>query len=147
MADLPIVCTFSPSALAARRQGFLADLLRRAEAHQEGPDVRLLRFRAENETLAAIARAVDAERRCCQFLRFLRDSEQILRNVLSLRANEIERQQRSAGTVCRSSKVVQHHVSRISFGRIDLVAQVEDRMPTSLLPIKTTSSRASVSAA
>ena len=70
MANLPIVCTLGPAALAARREGLLSDLLRRAGDRQDRPEGLLLQFRADGETLAAIARAVDAERQCCQFLRF-----------------------------------------------------------------------------
>ena len=70
MADLPIVCTLTPAALQARREGLLSDLLRRAEAHEELPQGYRLRFAATGETLSAIARTVDSERRCCRFLRF-----------------------------------------------------------------------------
>src|SRR5688500_12600590 len=70
MPDLPIVCTLGPAALAARREGLLSDLLRRADGRQDRPEGHLLRFPAEGETFAAFARAVDAERRCCRFLRF-----------------------------------------------------------------------------
>lgn len=70
MTELPIACTLSPAALRARRQGLLSDLLRRADEHQEVPEGHLLRFAANDEMLEIIARAVDAERQCCRFLRF-----------------------------------------------------------------------------
>jgi hypothetical protein len=70
MADLPIVCTLGPAALAARRGGLLTDLLRRADDHQDLPEGHRLRFPAGGDTFAAIVRAVDAERQCCRFLRF-----------------------------------------------------------------------------
>ena len=70
MADLPIVCTLSPPALAARRQGLLLDLLRRAEDQQDLPEGRRLRFSADDDVLAAIVNTVNAERQCCRFLRF-----------------------------------------------------------------------------
>jgi hypothetical protein len=70
MADLPIMCTLTPDALRTRREGLLADLLRHAIAREELPDGLRLRFAASGETLATIARAVDAERQCCRFLRF-----------------------------------------------------------------------------
>jgi hypothetical protein len=38
MADLPIACTLSPSALKARRQGLLSALLRNASECAELPD-------------------------------------------------------------------------------------------------------------
>jgi hypothetical protein len=71
MADVPIVCTLSADALEARRQGLLADLLRRAEGHELTAEGLRLVFSADAGTLAAIARVVDAERRCCRFLRFV----------------------------------------------------------------------------
>jgi len=70
MPDLPIVCTLTPEALEARREGLLAELLRGAAAHELLPDGLRLRFAPSAEVLASIARAVDAERRCCRFLRF-----------------------------------------------------------------------------
>ena len=70
MADLPIVCTLTPAALRARRDGLLADLLRRAEDREQLPQGYRLRFAPTGETLSTIARAVDAERQCCRFLRF-----------------------------------------------------------------------------
>jgi hypothetical protein len=70
MPDLPIVCTLATAALTARRERLLSDLLRRADDDQELPEGRRLRFSAEGETLAVIARMVDAERPCCRFLRF-----------------------------------------------------------------------------
>jgi hypothetical protein len=70
MADLPIVCTLSHEALAARRQGLLAELLRQSVGREFLPDGLRLSFEASSETLSRIAQAVDAERHCCRFLRF-----------------------------------------------------------------------------
>jgi hypothetical protein len=70
MADLPIACSLTPDALRVRREGLLADLLRRAEERQLTDDGMRLRFAANGQTLAAIATAVDSERLCCRFLRF-----------------------------------------------------------------------------
>ena len=71
MPEIPIACSLSPDALQARRDGLLADLLQRAE-HQELFDEGLrVRFSPDNATLAALAQVVDAERRCCRFLRFV----------------------------------------------------------------------------
>ena len=70
MTNLPIVCTLTPAALKARREGVLTDLLRRAQAHDELPEGHRLRFGATDDILATIAQAVDAERQCCRFLRF-----------------------------------------------------------------------------
>jgi hypothetical protein len=70
MEDLPIVCTLTPGALRARREGLLAELLHRSDGHELLPEGLRLRFAPSGETLARIARAVDAERHCCRFLRF-----------------------------------------------------------------------------
>jgi len=70
MADLPIVCTLTPVALRARREGLLSDLLRQAVGHEELPEGLRLRFAPTAETLSTIAHAVEAERHCCRFLRF-----------------------------------------------------------------------------
>jgi hypothetical protein len=70
MPDLPIVCTLTPDALRARREGLLRELLRRSVGHELLPDGLRLRFASSADTLASIARAVEAERHCCRFLRF-----------------------------------------------------------------------------
>ena len=44
MNELPVVCTLGPAALKARREGLLANLVRRADAHEELPDGHRLRF-------------------------------------------------------------------------------------------------------
>jgi hypothetical protein len=68
--DLPIVCTLTPDALRARREGLLTELQRLSTGHELLPEGLRLRFAPSGETLAAIARAVEAERHCCRFLRF-----------------------------------------------------------------------------
>lgn len=70
MADLPVACTLSAAALAARREHLLNALLRRAGERRELPNGYRLRFAAESETLLDVARTVDAERQCCRFLQF-----------------------------------------------------------------------------
>ena len=71
MTDLRIACTLSPDALKARRDGLLADLLRRAEHRELTAEGLRVRFAPDAETLATVVRVVDAERRCCRFLRFV----------------------------------------------------------------------------
>ena len=71
MTDLPVACTLSPDALRARRQGLLADLLQRSQSHELTADGLRVIFSADGESLATIAQAVEAERRCCRFLRFV----------------------------------------------------------------------------
>jgi len=70
MADLPIACTLSPEALKARRENLLDALLQRSTERTELPDGLRLRFTADAQILAEIARTVDAERLCCRFLSF-----------------------------------------------------------------------------
>jgi hypothetical protein len=70
MTDLPIACTLTPDAVRARRAGLLTDLLQRAEGREDLPEGLRLRFPPTGETLGTIARAVEAERHCCRFLRF-----------------------------------------------------------------------------
>ena len=70
MTDLPVACTLGPGALKARREGLLTELLQRAEQIQELSDGYCLRFAASDDVLVRLARAIDAERQCCRFLRF-----------------------------------------------------------------------------
>jgi hypothetical protein len=70
MADLPIMCTLTPEALRARREGLLSDLVGRAEAQETLNDGLRLRFAPMDDTLSTLAKAVNAERHCCRFLRF-----------------------------------------------------------------------------
>jgi hypothetical protein len=70
MADLSIACTLSPDALRARRDGLLTELLQRASSHELTAEGLRVSFSVDDDTLEAVARAVDAERRCCRFLRF-----------------------------------------------------------------------------
>ena len=70
MAELPIACTLTPEALRARREGLLMDLVARAVRREELVDGLRLGFAPSGDTIALIARAVEAERHCCRFLRF-----------------------------------------------------------------------------
>jgi hypothetical protein len=70
MTTRPVVCTLTPAALRARREGALASLLGRAESREELPDGLRLRLSPEDGTLSAIAGVIEAERQCCRFLRF-----------------------------------------------------------------------------
>ena len=70
MTNLPVVCTLTPAALHARREGVLASLIGRAESREALPDGVRLRFAPLGETLFALATVIEAERQCCRFLRF-----------------------------------------------------------------------------
>jgi len=70
MADLPIVCSLTPDALEARRQGLLSELLHQSSRDEFLEDGLRLQFNPSSDTMATLARAVESERRCCRFLRF-----------------------------------------------------------------------------
>ena len=70
MSDQPITCTLTPDALEKRIKGLLSELLRLASRHEPLPEGLRLHFVPGPETLATLARAVEAERHCCRFLRF-----------------------------------------------------------------------------
>ncbi len=65
---LPVVCTLSPETLATRKAGLVSDLARRATSRTETVEGIALQFPAD--ALPAIAAVIDAERKCCRFLRF-----------------------------------------------------------------------------
>ena len=71
MADLPIVCTLTPSGLTDRRANLLPGLLARAESREPFADGYRIRFKGSEDVLAAIAQTIEAERHCCRFLRFV----------------------------------------------------------------------------
>lgn len=68
--DLPIACTLDADALRTRREGLLAALLATAAERTPLSDGYAFRFDPCDGILDLIARVVDAERRCCRFLRF-----------------------------------------------------------------------------
>lgn len=70
MDSLPVACTLTPPELAARRGGLLPGLAARAVAAAPVEGGRSWRFEAAPGLLADIAAVVEAERRCCRFLRF-----------------------------------------------------------------------------
>lgn len=69
-SELPVVCTLTPEALEARRSGLLSELANRADHCEQLADGIRLRFPSISDTLSTVARAVEAERHCCRFLRF-----------------------------------------------------------------------------
>ena len=68
MAELPVVCTLTPETLAARKTELLPALMRRVEHREVTSDGVRLRFAAD--ALREIVDVIEAERRCCRFLRF-----------------------------------------------------------------------------
>jgi hypothetical protein len=70
MNELAVVCTLGPETLKIRREGLLAKLLQRVESHELLADGHRLRFAVSDDVLPLIATTIDAERKCCRFLRF-----------------------------------------------------------------------------
>lgn len=70
MPTLPIACTLGPAAIKARKEGLLADLVRRARERYEIEDGHRFVFAAADEIVQSIARTVDVERQCCRFVQF-----------------------------------------------------------------------------
>jgi hypothetical protein len=70
MKELPIACELDPSDIAARGDELLPGLVRRAAAVEEASEGLRLRFPQSTEVLREITQVIDAERRCCRFLRF-----------------------------------------------------------------------------
>jgi hypothetical protein len=68
MADLPIACTLGDDALRARKSGLLASVIALATKTTEIETGYRWEFTAE--ALPEIIAMIDAERRCCRFLRF-----------------------------------------------------------------------------
>lgn len=66
--QLPVVCTLTPETVAARKAELLPGLARQAMAREETSDGVRLRF--PSDALPAVVAVIDAERRCCRFLRF-----------------------------------------------------------------------------
>jgi hypothetical protein len=67
---LPIACTLLPGELAAKGDALLPGLIARAREQEEISDGVRLRFEAKDGVLAQIASVLEAEHRCCAFLRF-----------------------------------------------------------------------------
>ena len=70
MKELPVTCTLQPDELRTRREGLLAELGSRVRGREDRGDGVRLEFAPGGDTLALIASVVDAERKCCRFLRF-----------------------------------------------------------------------------
>jgi hypothetical protein len=70
MGDLPIVCTLQPGELNARATQLLPGVAAAANARDAIENGFRFEFEPDGEVLASIVRMIDAERQCCQFLRF-----------------------------------------------------------------------------
>jgi hypothetical protein len=70
MPDRPIACTLDPSELARHRDSLLPGLIARAQSSEPLPDGARWHFEPSSDLMLALATMIDAERRCCPFLRF-----------------------------------------------------------------------------
>jgi hypothetical protein len=70
MRDLPLVCTLRPCELNARAAQFLPGVVAAATARQTIENGFQFTSQASSDVLSSAVRMIDAERQCCQFLRF-----------------------------------------------------------------------------
>ena len=68
--EIPIACTLSGPEMRERERTVLAGLRARTRAVRAHPDGYVLDLERSDEALAAAARVIALERRCCPFLRF-----------------------------------------------------------------------------
>jgi hypothetical protein len=67
---LPVACTLTPADLTARRGGLLPGLASRATASAPIAGGRSWQFESAPGLLSDLASVIEAEHRCCRFLRF-----------------------------------------------------------------------------
>jgi hypothetical protein len=71
MADVePVACALDPKELKARQGSLLPGLAAHVRAIHETSDGYEFEFAASREILAQLVDVIDAERRCCRFLKF-----------------------------------------------------------------------------
>ena len=70
MVHLPIACSLNPIEFLRRRDTLLPGVVASAESSEPLPDGARWRFRPSSHLMLALATMIDAERRCCPFLRF-----------------------------------------------------------------------------
>jgi hypothetical protein len=73
--DLPIACTLTPAELQSRGAQLLPGLVARATGRVQVTNGFRWAFAPTEALLAELAQVIDAERRCCPFLRFALVSE------------------------------------------------------------------------
>jgi hypothetical protein len=70
MTELPIACSLDGRALAARQSDLRVSVLADAAQVERIADGYRWRFADREDVLARLGAVIDAERRCCRFLRF-----------------------------------------------------------------------------
>jgi hypothetical protein len=71
MKELPIACELTPAELGVRREELLAGLLALTQERITITNGLRWRFAPTAEFLTAAVQMIDAERRCCRFLKFV----------------------------------------------------------------------------
>ena len=71
MKELPIACELTPAELDVRREGLRAGLSALAQERVTITNGLRWRFAPSAEFLTAAVKVIDAERRCCRFLKFV----------------------------------------------------------------------------
>ena len=69
--SLPIACTLTPAEVTTMRSGLLPGLVARASAVEQIPGGLRWRFDPRVDLVKEVAAVIEAERRCCRFLRFV----------------------------------------------------------------------------
>jgi hypothetical protein len=69
MGDLPIVCTLDEDMRKTRREQLIAGLVADADAREEVTEGYRLRF-GRADVVPRLMQVIEAERKCCRFLRF-----------------------------------------------------------------------------
>jgi hypothetical protein len=70
-ARLPIACTLTPAEFAGTRNGLLPGLLAKANAKEHVAGGCRWRFLPQADLLKEVGAVIEAEHRCCRFLRFV----------------------------------------------------------------------------
>ena len=79
--NLPVACSLDGGALAGRQSELRTSVLAEAESVERLADGYRWRFREGGELFARLGPIIDAERRCCRFLRFAITAEPDLGTV------------------------------------------------------------------
>ena len=74
-SDFPIACTLTPDQLRQGREALLPGIIVRASRHEPLDEGFRFHFTPCDGLIPAIAAMIDAERRCCRFLRFTLTAE------------------------------------------------------------------------
>ena len=69
--DIPIACSLTPAEFAAMRGGLLPGLLSHATSREPIHGGYRWQFEPRSDLLEEIAAVLEAEHRCCRFLRFV----------------------------------------------------------------------------